>query len=277
RAEQGSLEVAVVRGDRCSLLRRHISCRSPLSTRSAFWRAPSGSTSPVRRNLPQIAPVVSRDEVPAKSALFRARCQLPQRLLKTVNRDDGQPVRVLAGSARIRADRHEEEIHMGAARADRLLPDPPDGEDRAVEGELARRRDPTAVRDVAAELARYLEGEGKTGGRTADLAEVDAHVDRKPYPCVLVDEYPDDRPLHVRRVRHRADGDIERTIVSPDGEVHAVSGRVAADHEAQLIGRAYRPAVDRDDDVVGLEHPRRWDVGRDVRDENTSRDRHDVV
>src|SRR5262249_40951262 len=113
RAEQGSPEVAVVAGDRCSLLRRHISCRSPLSTRSAFWRAPSGSTSPVRRNLPQIAPVVSRDEVPAKSALFRARCQLPQRLLKTVNRDDGQPVRVLAGSARIRADRHEEEIHMG--------------------------------------------------------------------------------------------------------------------------------------------------------------------
>ena len=40
---------------------------------------------------------------------------------------------------------HEEEIHTGAARADRLLLDAADRDDGAVERELAGRRDPAAV------------------------------------------------------------------------------------------------------------------------------------
>src|SRR4249919_1874253 len=87
----------------------------------AFWRGGTHWTTPDRTNSPQIARVVSEDEVPANSAFYATRCQLPQRLLKTFNRNDPQAVRVLPRIARVLPRGHEEEIHIGPARADRLL------------------------------------------------------------------------------------------------------------------------------------------------------------
>src|SRR5262245_37253950 len=113
------------------------------------------------RKSPQFARVVSEDEVPANSAVLDARCQVPQRLLKTVNRDDLEPVRVLLGSPGVLAGRDEEVIHTGSTHSDRLLLDSPDREDAAVERQLSGSRDTASVGDVPAELTRDLESEGK--------------------------------------------------------------------------------------------------------------------
>jgi hypothetical protein len=43
--------------------------RSPLADQPAFLRPGPGETTPSGMKQPQIAPVVSRDELPAKSAL----------------------------------------------------------------------------------------------------------------------------------------------------------------------------------------------------------------
>src|SRR5580765_7074840 len=89
-----------------------------------LWRG--RATTPFRTNRPQIAPVVSEDEVPAKSALYFVRCQAPQRLLKTVNRDDVQPVGIVERSLGVFPGVHPEEIHVGFACSDRLLLDAAD-------------------------------------------------------------------------------------------------------------------------------------------------------
>src|SRR5580765_5558096 len=102
-----------------------------------LWRG--RATTPFRTNRPQIAPVVSEDEVPAKSALYFLRCQAPQRLLKTVNRDDLQPVGIVERSFGVLPGRHQEVIHTSPARTDGLLLDAADRQDTPVERELARR------------------------------------------------------------------------------------------------------------------------------------------
>ena len=78
----------------------------------------------------------------------------------------------------VRADRNQEEIHMRSTSPDRLLLDTSDREHGTVERELARRGHAAAMGHVAAELACDLESERETGRRPADLAEVDAHVER---------------------------------------------------------------------------------------------------
>ena len=85
---------------------------------------------------------------------------------------------------------------------------PPIGSTVPSSGELAGGGDATAVGDVAAELARDLEGEREPGRRPADLAEVDPDAEREPDLRVLVDEDADDRALRVGRVRHRPHGHV---------------------------------------------------------------------
>src|SRR6187549_1066848 len=153
----------------------------------AFWRAGPVRTTPARTNSPQIARVVSEDEVPANSALYAIRCQLPQRLLKTFNRDDRQALRIGPCVPRVLAGRDEEQIHIRAACSDGLLLHAADRDHRAVEGERARRRDPTTMGDVAAELSCDLEREGEARRRAAHPPEVDVHVDRQLDLRVLVD------------------------------------------------------------------------------------------
>ena len=112
-------------------------------------------------------------EIPWFLALLRQGCQCLQRLLKTLHRDDAQPVRVLAGLARVLPRRDEEGIHTRLARADRLLLDAADRADPAVEEDLAGRGDLVAAVDVAAELLQHVEREGEPGRRAADAAGVD--------------------------------------------------------------------------------------------------------
>ena len=64
-------------------------------------------------------------------------CQCIQRLLKTLHRDDSQPVRVLSGVGRVLSGRNEKGIHMCFARADRFLLDAPDRADGAVQEDLS--------------------------------------------------------------------------------------------------------------------------------------------
>src|SRR3989304_7095806 len=142
-------------------------------------------------NWPQIAPVVRTAERPAKSTVCTGCCQLPQRLLKTLHRDDAQPVGMLPRLVGVLPRRHEEEIHTRPARSDRLLFQATDLDDRAVEGELACRRDVAPVGDVTSEHADDLEGEGKAGRRAAAASDVDVPVDRELDPRRLVDRYAD--------------------------------------------------------------------------------------
>ena len=61
----------------------------------------SGRQDPVRTEFRRNLRLFSAGtKVPANSAFLGVRCQLPQRLLKTLNRDDGEPVRILLGAWR---------------------------------------------------------------------------------------------------------------------------------------------------------------------------------
>ena len=84
----------------------------------AFCPAGPGPTTPAGRNSPQIAPVVSGDEVPAKSALFAVSCQRLQRLLKTLDRDDLEATGVFLCILRVLACGDEEVIHIRATPTD---------------------------------------------------------------------------------------------------------------------------------------------------------------
>ena len=118
--------------------------------------------------------------------------QCPQRLLKTLHRDDPQAVRVLAGFARV-VHRHEESIHTRLPRADRLLLDPADRADLAVEEDLAGRGDLEAAVDVASELLHHVEREREPGGGAADAVRVDRDRARQLDVGRLVEEHADDR------------------------------------------------------------------------------------
>src|SRR5206468_2612887 len=146
------------------------------STRSALSSDRLEETRAPRTKPPQIASVVRSEEMPAGSTLRRTRCQHSQRLLKTPHRDDAKTVRILAGGLRIVPCWDEEDIHTRSARADHLLLDGSHRKHGPVEGELARRGDPAAVRDVAPEHACDLERERETSRRAADATEVDVDL-----------------------------------------------------------------------------------------------------
>src|SRR5262245_8364963 len=101
-----------------------------------------------------------------------------QRLLKTLNRDDAKAIRIaLCLSCVVPIGGNEEDVDMCSTGADRLLLDASDPRHAPVDLHLARRCDPVAVVDVPPTLLEQLEGEGKTGGRPAHVAQVEA--DRK--------------------------------------------------------------------------------------------------
>ena len=95
--------------------------RPPLNDQPAFWRAGLHQTTPSRTNPPQFAAVLRMVKRPAKSAFLWRRCQLLQRLLKTLHRQDLEVARMPACLGRVLARRHDEDIHIRLACADRLL------------------------------------------------------------------------------------------------------------------------------------------------------------
>src|SRR5439155_10589290 len=100
------------------------------------------------------------------------RCQGLQRLLKVLHRDDSKAVGVPPCLGRVVPSRHEENPDPGLANSDRLLLDPANRLDGAVELDPPRSRDPVAVVDVAAELLEQVEREGEAGRGAADAAGV---------------------------------------------------------------------------------------------------------
>src|SRR5829696_9040920 len=106
---------------------------------------------------------------------FRKGCQRAQRLGKTLHRDDAKSVRILPRLLRVVPSRDEKRVHTTLARADRLLLQPPDRADPAVEEDLARRCDATAAVDVAAQFLHHLKGERHARRRAAHVAGVDPH------------------------------------------------------------------------------------------------------
>jgi hypothetical protein len=129
---------------------------------------------------------------------------------------------MLLRSLGVSACRHDEEIHIRAARSDRLLLDPPDGQDRPVESQLASRRDLASVSDVASELARDLESEGKTRGWAADSTEVDVDIERKLDVRGLVNRDADDGPVRLGWTRNRTYRQIERFPTTADRQSNVV-------------------------------------------------------
>src|SRR6476646_1970291 len=77
------------------------------------------------------------------------------------------------------AQRLWKSVHRGCARTDRLLLDPADRPDRPVGEDLAGRCDLVAMHDVTAELLHHIESEREAGGGAADIAGVDAHLERQ--------------------------------------------------------------------------------------------------
>ena len=71
----------------------------------------------------------------------------------------------------------EENVHTRLARADRLLLDPADLADPAVEEDLARRRHLVAVVDVLPELLQDVEREREPCGGPADAVGVDRDLE----------------------------------------------------------------------------------------------------
>ena len=208
------------------------------------------------------------------------RCQLPQRLLKTLNRDDLEVVGILLRVLGVLARRDEEVIHIRAARPIVFCLTPPIGITGPVERERPGRRDPAAVRHVAAELARDLEREREPGRRPADAPEVDVDLERQL-----------DRPRPARRGsrRSRATGrpgsrssapsPRRASSVSAGRSRVSVVARLPAPDLARGAPRASSPAPPSTAtiDVSGLEHLRRGHIGRDGGHEDATRRRDDVV
>ena len=124
--------------------------RRPARILSRAWLPEQPPTRRIGRNLR-----VFSEQRAWKSAFRRVRCQLPQRLLKTLHRDGAR--RMLAGDLAafcpLGTGRHP---HPTGAPV-RLLLDGSDRDDRAIGRECARRGDPAPVRHVAAQLAGDLE------------------------------------------------------------------------------------------------------------------------
>ena len=129
--------------------------------------------------------------------LFRSCCQRTQRLSKTLHRDDAEIPCMAACLRRVIPSRDEEDVGVGAPGADHLLFDAADRGDRAVELDLARRRDAEAAVDVAAQFVDHVEGEGEPGRRPADAAEVDVDADRELDVGELLDLDSDDRTARL--------------------------------------------------------------------------------
>src|SRR5512133_4044648 len=163
----------------------------------------------------------------AGRVLRRQRCQRVQRLWKALHRDDAEAIRIPARDTRVRSGGHEEDIHTGFTRADRLLLDGANREHRAVELELAGGGDLVAAVRVVAKLFHQAESEREAGRGAADARRVDADPDRKLADgCAgLVDEDPD-----------RGRAPVLETADRPDrGRVGPVS---PAEGEPQLVARS---------------------------------------
>src|SRR5436190_15940281 len=79
------------------------------------------------------------------SSRFWQRCQAPQRLSKTLHRDNPHPVGITASLVRVIPSGDEEDADSGVADADRLLGNAADRSDAAVEVDLSGRSDPAPV------------------------------------------------------------------------------------------------------------------------------------
>ena len=93
-----------------------------------------------------------------------------------MHRDDPDTVREALRLGRVFPSRDEEVADPRASNPDRLLFQSPDGGDGAVQLDLARGGDASAVVDVLAELLEHIESEREPGRRAADVARVDRIV-----------------------------------------------------------------------------------------------------
>src|SRR5438105_6570843 len=192
-------------------------------------------------------------------------CQRLQRLLKTLHRDDAQPLRVLPRVARVLPRRDEEGIHTRGARTDRLLLDAADRVHGAVRPDLAGRRDPVPVVDVAAELLEDLEREGEPGGGAADTVGVERDAS-------LVEEDADDAAPRAVPGRDRPQRDRPRLAAAADREAHLRADGLAAHQAGDVLGRADAGAVDREDHIARREVPCRRQAFLDREDPRAGRD-----
>ncbi len=147
-----------------------------------------------------------------------------------------RPCAYLRASAAF-ARRDEEDIHTRLARADRLLLDPADRADLAVEEDLAGRRDLVPAVDVPSELLEHVEREGEPGRGAADAVRVDRDADRQV-----------DRLVRVRGSRRR----LPRFEPCPPATV--VSGTTVAVPPRMTVKRNVVP--------IGLPAITLRDVGR---------------
>ena len=164
------------------------------------------------------------------------RLQRVQRLFKTLHRDDPQVSCIAARSCCVFPSRDEEHVGSGRPDAVGLLLDASHRADGAVELDLAGRRDPVAAVDVVPELLEDLQREREAGRRAADVAEVDADVQRQLDPRVLRDADADDRAL-LRRPERRPCSCVRSSVLpsrrsrsrtSSPGSIVAVAFRSCA-------------------------------------------------
>ena len=127
---------------------------------------------------------------------------------------------------------------------------------RAVELDLAGRRDLVAVVDVAAAPLEQLECERQAGRRASDLSEVEADVEREVDVEGLDRQDADDRALRLGDVARRLDRDVVAFAGALEAQAHGVADALPLEDRPQLLAVPNRLAVGGDDHVAGLEDAR---------------------
>src|SRR5436190_5475657 len=215
----------------------------------------------------------------ARRVLRRQRCQRVQRLWKALHRDDPEALRILARDTRVRSGGHEEDIHTGFARADRLLLDGADREHRTVELELAGGGDLVTAVSVVTELFHQAEGECKAGGGAADARRVDADPDRElaDEGARLVDEDPDRGGAPVLETADRPYRRSRGPASPAKRDTQPVARAMGRDQLVEATEAVDRLPVDGDEFVAWAQHLGGGRIAEDASDQHARQPDSDVV